>query len=228
MKTSSISLALAALLCFNAHSENLSAPTLNSMVPKTHTVVETIKGDLNKDGQEDMVFLVKATDKAMVVPDHDGKRVDRNRRGLIIAFRVGDSYQIALKNLNCFSSENETGGVYFPPDLSLSIKGGNLLIHYGHGRYGYWAYNFRHQNSEFELIGFDRSENHGPVVESFVSINFLSNKILKKVNTNQEAQGGDERFKESWSKIKKPKTIKLAAIENFDDLSVEQVLGISN
>lgn len=228
MKTSSLSLALTALLCFNAHSENLSAPTLNSMIPKTHTVVETIKGDLNKDGQEDMVFLVKATDKAMVVPDRDGKRVDRNRRGLIIAFRVGDSYQIALKNLTCFSSENEDGGVYFPPELSLSIKGGNLLIDYGHGRYGYWSYNFRHQNSGFELIGFDRSENHGPVVQSFVSINLLSNKILKKVNTNQEAQGGDERFKENWSKIKKPKTIKLAEIESFDEFSLEKVLGISN
>ena len=228
MKISKFTLAVTALLSFKAYSETPSAPTPTALVPSTHKIVESIRGDLNKDGQEDVVLLVKATDKTMIVADDRGKKVDRNRRGLIIAFKNGNSYAIALKNLNCFSSENEDGGVYFPPELSITTKKSNLLIQYSHGRYGYWTYNFRFQNSDFELIGYESSNNHGPVIESFVSINLLSNKALRRVNTNEGAQGGDERLKETWSKIKESKSIKLSEIANFDELSIEQALGLSN
>lgn len=76
---------------------------------------------MNKDGQEDYVFMVKATNKKNIVKGSQGE-IDRNRRGIIIAFKNDDRYDVVLKNMSCFSSENEEGGVYFAPELDLDIK----------------------------------------------------------------------------------------------------------
>jgi hypothetical protein len=104
----------------------------------------------------------------------------------------------------------------------VSVVKQKLFIHYAHGRYGYWKYTFRKSNTnDFELIGYDASENHGPVINNLISINYLSQKKQIKTNTNQEAQGGDEVFEEKWEKLKPNKLIKLSEIIDFDDLEME-------
>ena len=94
-----------------------------------------------------------------------------------------------------------------------------MYVHYGHGRYGYWEYCFRHQNSDFELIGYDASRG-GAVIERETSINFLTKKKHEKINTNDNAEGGDEVFKENWKKINVVKLIKLSQIKDFDELDM--------
>ena len=96
-----------------------------------------------------------------------------------------------------------------------------MYANYGHGRYGYWKYTFRFQNSDFELIGYDQSDNHGPVVNSEISINFLSRKKLERLNTNESAEGGDEVFKETWKNINVNRLIKLSEIKDFDELDMK-------
>lgn len=73
---------------------------------------------------------------------------------------------------------------------------GKLDISYSHGRYGFWSYTFRFQPPKLELIGYDSSEDRGPVIERVTSINFSTNKMLIE-NTNFNAEGGDEQFKET-------------------------------
>jgi len=191
---------------------------LTSFIPKGFVLFEKIKGDLNKDGYLDEVLIVKGTDKSKIIVNRFDERVDRNRRGIIILLNKKGRYELTLKNLDCFSSENEEGGVYFPPELSIQIEKGNLYFHYGHGRYGYWRYTFRFRNADFELIGYDASDNFGPRIERETSINFLTSKKLVKENTNQNAEGGDEVFKEKWFKIPSKPLIKLSQIKDFDDL----------
>ena len=135
-------------------------------------------------------------------------------------FKNENGYQKATENRNCFSSENEDGGVYFPPELYFDVKRGNLIIHYAHGRYGFWNYTFRYQESNFKLIGYDSSNNFGPIINSETSINFLTKKKLYRENTNHEAEGEDEVFKETWSKIKIDKLLNLSEIKNFEDLEM--------
>ena len=190
-------------------------------LPKGYVIFEKIVGDLNKDGIEDCVLIIKGTDTSKIITDEYRGKLDRNRRGIIVLFNKKDHYELAVKNYNCFSSENEDGGVYFAPELSVEIKKGNLHVHYGHGRYGYWQYTFRFQNSDFELIGYDES-NGGVVIESETSINFLTKMKQKKVNTNENAQGGDEVFKETWKKISVNKIIKLSEIKDFDELDMSE------
>lgn len=200
--------------------QNPQDKDLKKFLPKGYVLFEKIKGDLNKDGLDDIALIIKATDKSKIINDEYRGELDRNRRGIIILLNKKNRYELVTKNYNCFSSENEDGGVYFAPELSVEIKKGNLYVHYGHGRYGFWKYTFRLKNLDLELIGYD-STNGGAVIESETSINFLSKKKLERINVNHESEGGDEVFRETWSKIKSNKIIKLSEIVDFDNLEFQ-------
>jgi hypothetical protein len=189
-------------------------------LPKGYVVFKQINGDLNKDGIVDCVLIIKGTDTNNIVTDEYRGKLDRNRRGVIVLFKKKGLYELAIKNLDCFSSENEDGGVYFAPELSIEIKKGNLYFHYGHGRYGYWKYTFRFQKSDFELIGYDAIANYGPIINSETSINFSTKVKQTKVNTNENAASGEEVFKITSLKIKIDRLIKLSQIKDFDEIDL--------
>lgn len=189
-------------------------------VPEGYTLFEKSFGDLNKDGVEDCILIIKKVDPRNIITDEYRGKLDRNRRGLIILFKKNEGYELASKNYSCFSSENEDGGVYYAPELDVYAEKGKLYIHYAHGRYGYWAYTFRYGNSDFDLIGYDDSSNTGPRVNSTTSINFLTGKQLDKTNVNEEAESGDEVFKDSWKKLKTTKLMTLSEIKDFDELDL--------
>lgn len=189
-------------------------------IPAGYKIFQEIHGDLNKDGLEDCVVIIKGTKKENIITDEYRGKLDRNRRGIIVLFKGDSNYIQAVKNYDCFSSENEDGGVYFAPELDVSIEKRKLYVHYGHGRYGYWTYTFRFQNANLELIGYDSSDNYGPVVNSETSINFLTKKKVTKTNTNENAESGDEVFEETKENIKATRLIKLSEIKDFDELEV--------
>lgn len=201
-----------------------TAKTATEFVPSGYVVHSEIQGDLNKDNQLDYVFIIKGRDKNNFIKDEHRGELDRNRRGIIIAIKNNDHYDLVIENRSCFSSENEDGGVYYPPELDVSIDKGILLFHYAHGRYGYWRYKFQYRNQDFELIGYDSSSNQGPVVERETSINFITKKGKIRENTNQDAEGGDEKFKETWKTFKLLKPISLREISDFDNFDVESAL----
>jgi len=199
---------------------------ITDFIPKGYKLFEKISGDLNKDGLEDCVLIIKATRKDGFERDYEGKLIDRNRRGIIILFTEKDGYKLASKNYNCFSSENEDGGNYFSPELGVIIKDSKLYLHYYHGRYGYWEYCFRYQNSDFMLIGYEASHDRGPVVLFKTSINFLTgveydDENINAYNFNADSDDDseiDEVFKRTVVKLKKKPLMKLSEIEDFDEL----------
>ncbi|MCB9054228.1 MAG: hypothetical protein H6549_00075 [Chitinophagales bacterium] len=196
---------------------------LTDFLPKGYIVFEKIYGDLNKDGIEDCVLIIKGTAKNQIITDEYRGQLDRNRRGVIVLFNKNGHYELALRNYDCFSSENEDGGVYFPPELSIEIKKGNLYVHYGHGRYGYWIYTFRFQHSDFELIGYDEGYRSNFISDYVTfdeeSINFLTKKKVVKevIKVNAEVE---ETYKETWRNIIVNKLIQLSEIEDFDELDM--------
>ena len=202
---------------------------ITDFIPKGYKLFEKISGDLNKDGLEDCVLIIKATRKDGFERDYEGKLIDRNRRGIIILFTEKDGYKLASKNYNCFSSENEDGGNYFSPELGVIIKDSKLYLHYYHGRYGYWEYCFRYQNSDFMLIGYEASHDRGPVVLFKTSINFLTGIVYDDENINADKYDADsdddseidEVFKRTVVKLKKKPLMKLSEIEDFDELRFE-------
>lgn len=194
-------------------------------VPAGYVVSEQIQGDLNKDNQADYVLIIKGTDKVNFVKDEHRGELDRNRRGIIIALKNKDHYELALENRDCFSSENEDGGVYFSPELGVFIEKGHFRVHYFHGRYGFWAYKFRYQNSEFELIGYDSSQNRGPITERAVSINLMTKKMLITENVSRDVEAEeDAKFKKTWKTFTLSKPIKLRDIADFDGFDLPSLL----
>lgn len=191
-------------------------------LPNGYVIFEKSYGDLNKDGVDDCILIIKKTDQSKIITDEYRGKLDRNRRGIIILFKKNEGYELASKNYDCFSSENEDGGVYYAPELSVSAEKGNLYIHYAHGRYGYWSYTFRYKNPDFELIGYDESSNTGPVINSETSINFLTGKKLIKVNVNEGAESGEEKFENTWSKLKSLNNFNLSEIKDFDELDFSE------
>ena len=186
-------------------------------IPTSYTVFEAIQGDLNKDGLQDVVLIVKATDPIQWITDEYRGKLDRNRRGVIVLLNTKGRYQKVVQNLSLFSSENEDGGVYFAPELVPSIEKGLLKLHYAHGRYGYWAYQFRLEGRDMRLIGYDSSDNFGPYVNSETSVNFLTAKKLVRENLNKDPDS-DPKFKEIWSKVNIA-PMYLSQIQDIDDLS---------
>lgn len=190
-----------------------------ALIPAKYTLFEAIKGDLNKDGQADLVVIVKATDpKKWVDHEYRGK-LDRNRRGIIVFLNEKNTYKKVMENLSAFSSENEEGGVYYAPELWVEVKKNNLYVHYGHGRYGWWGYTFRLDGHDLRLIGYDLSNNHGPYVQSETSVNFITSKKVIRQNTNEDPEG-DPKFKERWSKVN-TQPIYLSKIKDFDELDFQ-------
>lgn len=190
-------------------------------IPEGFRLFEKVIGDLNNDGAEDCILIIKDTDKDNVINDENRGTLDRNRRGILVLFKTNNKYQLVSKNYRCFSSENEDGGVYFAPDLTVEIDKGKLFVRYGHGRYGYWSYTFRYKNTDFELIGYDQS-NGGVIISSETSINFLTRNKITNRNTNDNAEGGDEVFETTTTKVKSNSLLKLSEIEDFDTLDFSE------
>jgi len=195
----------------------------SDFIPEGYKVFKKSFGDLNKDGAEDCILIIKKTDPDKIITDESRGKLDRNRRGLIVLFKKNEGYEPAAKNETCFSSENEDGGVYYAPELDVYAEKDKLFIHYAHGRYGYRTYTFRYGQSDFELIGYDESSNTGPRVNSTTSINFLTGKQLDRTNVNEGAESGDEVFEDTWRKLKTTKLMTLSEIKDFDDLEVSNL-----
>ena len=208
------------LFSFNFGEAQSSMPS--NFIPEGYVESETYFGDLNNDKIDDCVLVIKETNTSAIVTNRFGNKVDRNRRGIIVLFKYKNGYQLASQNSSCFYSENEDGGNYYPPELWLEIKNGTLQVHYGHGRYGFWYYTFRFQNSGFELIGYDAVSSRGPITLREISINFLTKQKLIKQNTNEDLEGQAESFEETWHTIEIEKLIKLSDINDFEELDLSK------
>ncbi|RKS42766.1 hypothetical protein BC962_3053 [Gillisia mitskevichiae] len=199
---------------------NAQTESTAGFIPNGYVLLEEHSGDVNKDGLEDCILIIKNTKEENIVENRFGDIVDRNRRGIIVLLNTENGYEPILKNLDCFSSENEDGGVYYPPELSIEIHTNILKIHYAHGRYGNWEYIFRYGKSDYRLIGYESSENRGPIVNYKTSINFLTKKKQVLENENMNSQDEVGIFKETWEKIKIENLIKLSEIQDFDNIDM--------
>ena len=173
---------------------------------------------MNKDGLRDCVLIIKATRKDSFVKDCDGHKVDRNRRGIIILFTHGNGYKLALKNESCFSSENEDGGCYDPPELNVSIKDSKLYLHYNYGRYGFWEYCFRYHSSDFMLIGYEKSRNYGAKVFARLSINFLTGIKFVDKNIHGDDYEKETELKRAIYKLPRKPLMRLSKIRDLDEV----------
>lgn len=213
---------LLTILIYSCSSAKLKNRSVSDFIPENYVLYQQYDADLNNDGVEDCILIIKDTKKEQVVVNRFDKTVDRNRRGILVLFKKNNKYQLIDKNVDCFYSENEDGGNYYAPQLNVETDNGDIILNYEHGRYGGWKYRFRFINANYKLIEYHGIAG-GAVTLSETSINFLTKEKVVKKNINEDDKGNNEVFKTTKTTIKIEQLIKLSEIKDFEELSFEKL-----
>lgn len=186
---------------------------VKASLPKQTELYDAIKGDLNKDGIEDVAVVTQETFKDKFLPFSEGcdestkddkwcQIVNKNRRGIVILLSNGDKYEAVVTKRDIFESPNEDGGAYFPPELAVEIKNSELKFFYSYGKYGYWEYVFALYGKDFRLVKYLSNVNNGPVPEYIVQMDFVNHRLYKSVNLLYPGNKEYKRYEECIEKYK--------------------------
>lgn len=155
---------------------------LNSFVPKGWKIRENVKGDLNKDGINDVALVIQKTDTALIKKMATYSK-DTNPRNLIVLFGTekANCFELILRNSTFILASDRDD--MDDPFESIYIDNGTLKLNFlefytvGNWMFGHFNYTWRFQDGEFKLIGADISRHHradGDAKE--VSANFSTKK----------------------------------------------------
>ena len=182
-------------------------------LPNQTALYDAIKGDLNKDGIEDVAVVTQETFKDKFMPFSEGcdestkddkwcQIVNKNRRGIVILLSNGDKYEAVVTKRDIFESPHEDGGAYDPPELAVEIENSELKFFYRHGKYGYWVYVFALDGKDFRLVKYFSSVNNGPMSEYIVQMDFVNHRLDKSVNLLYPGNKEYKRYEECIEKYK--------------------------
>jgi hypothetical protein len=165
-------------------------------------------GDLNGDGRDDAVLVLRAIDPLNVI-DMRGQggpeNYDTNPRILMVAFaNAAGGYDLVLENHTLMgrTTEPSTQDPLDPNGVQaggVAIKNGTLQVTLGYfgGNMGHLTYTFRFQKGGFKLIGYDSID-----VERFkgtvsqVSVNYVTCRMSHSVE-----KISDDDDKATWTKL---------------------------
>lgn len=186
-----------------------------NLVPAGWKIIDEKQGDLNKDGLDDLVFVIQKTDKKNIQQVDEGLNysVDMNPKILAIYFKQENGLYTKYKQYNEFIIKYKKQ-YYDEPFMGISIKKGVLNIDFSFlNSLSAYNYKFRFQKGKFRLIGWD-AQFRDKVAESmtYVSINFLSKKMKTTKEYIDPADGQDTirwkrvsiRSLKSLEQLKKP------------------------
>jgi uncharacterized protein (TIGR02145 family) len=163
---------------------------------------QIFRGDLNGDGADDYALIIEEASD-----DYPG-------RGVMIFFKDGGDYKLALENIKGLGSKgSEDCGACGYRSISFNIAKGNFYIYYQWGKdpQPKETFTFRYRNSEFELIGYDVDVGN---TKGATSINFPAKKKLVK-----ECPKG-KKCKETWTTFTMEEPILLRKIADFTRLEL--------
>jgi len=208
------------------------AKSVDSFVPKGWKIITTAKGDLNKDGTEDVALVIEATDKENFIPNESmgSPTLNVNPRTLLVLFKYKPDGSFSLgamqDTLIPEANDQEVPCLADPllQDGGIFIVKGNLIVDFNYwlscGSYGVSnkQYTFRYQDNGFALIGYDTSEYSRASGEmTTTSINFL---IKKKSSTTGGNMFEDDKSKHKtdWETIKIDKLLTLTDITSDSEI----------
>jgi len=164
---------------------------LLKFIPAGYRLYKEAQGDLNGDGVDDQVLIIRGTNSENI---QDG--YDENPHGVMIFFGDGGNYKLALEKRDNLPFVRDDGclqvmGGSCATKLDVWIKNGNLYIETVFRSSGDWwssdKSTYRYKNSEFELIGSDSYyENEAEESTTTISINYPAKKKCEKNNSNKE------------------------------------------
>jgi hypothetical protein len=168
------------------------AETAEGFVPPGWMLEAQASGDLNRDGNADLILVLRQNNPANVIADFEGpgeKPFGTNPRILAVAFRDEPSgrFSLQLENHTLIPRRTEPAADDpFDKDIGIAIVRDGFQV-----RLNWWmsaggwetfntTYTFRHKSSRFELIGYDLDTTHrGSGDTRSLSINYLTRKVEK-------------------------------------------------
>lgn len=184
------------LLFFSTYGQEFSYPAINKSGKRVHdfipfgwTILDSTKGDLNKDAIDDAVIILQHKDSVTLI-NTEGDSIRTQPRILLILFKnaFSEVYELTEQS-NSFILKHDNPSMD-DPYKSLSINKRVLEITFNiFFNMGSWyvtnaSYKFRYQQGQFVLIGADNSSFHRAShdYENY-SYNFLTKKrFLTKGN----------------------------------------------
>ncbi|WP_430815261.1 hypothetical protein [Carboxylicivirga sp. RSCT41] len=153
-------------------------------VPENHVIIDSVYGDLNKDGINELVVAYNTK------PEIDFESVPRV---LIIYQRDKDHWKEWKRSDEALYGSRD-GGMMGDPYGEMEIKNGVLLISQNGGSSWKWGFTdkYRFQNGEFYLIGYTSLS--GKPCENWKSVDFnlSTGKMIVKVEYEQCDTDGQE------------------------------------
>ena len=210
-----------------------TAQTSLGLVPANWKMISSVMGDLNKDGLEDLVFVIQNTnlEKIQIDKEFIGNSTDLNPRVLAIYFWNPklNRFEKQMQKNNLIPLK-DAPNIVDPFDSSDGIevtKKGILKIRFRFfATMGSWAtsghlYKFRYQNNHFSLIGYDRYElrrNTGETID--YSIDFLS----KRMSMSESNIERDKPKSVKWTNFELKK---LKTLNSFDTFQEWEFMGLN-
>lgn len=183
--------------------------TFSNWVPNNWKLIDSEKGDLNRDGIDDVVLVLEETNPANF-KENSGSGpsiLNLNPRRLIVLLGSQSGFKEVIHRDALLPSEHiEDMGCLGDPlaNGGVAIERGNLTINLQDwrscGSYGVVdeKFTFRLQGTRFRLIGYDRSESSRSTGErSEYSTNYLTDKIKISTGLNDFS---NFKAKVSWKK----------------------------
>lgn len=206
---------------------NTDQTSYQQFVPKHWKIIQTVQGDLNRDGQKDVVLVIEENNpKNIIINDgFANPKLNINPRTLLVLFKTAEGYQLISKNQQipsendaeaaCLADPLEDGNVQISKDiLKISL---NYWFSCGSWYVTNNTFSFRYQDRALKLIGFDQMIFHRASGEqNNLSINFATQK-QKRTTDKNGIEDGQQLMKTQWSKIKQHYDLRLEQI-NFKEL----------
>ena len=231
MNTSGFKIPLLAGIMIAAVPTLAAASMAEPAIPAGWKLLSSVQGDLNRDGQADLVRVIEEDNPANHLKnDGLGQSVlNINPRRLHVFLQQNGAYQPVLNTDRFLPSENNADSHCLADPLQ---EGGEVAVKNGllHIQLHYWlscgswyvthnAYTFRYQDGRFRLIGWDSSSFHRASGErSEYSHNYLTGK--RKTVTGLNEFEPNARPKTRWTRLSGPQVWYLDALEP-NQLSVE-------
>lgn len=159
-------------------------------IPKNHSIIDSIKGDLNNDGIEELVV-------AYNTQKENEDNFESIPRELVIYKKEKNKWINWINSKDALYGSRD-GGMMGDPFEGIEIKKGLLFVSQNGGSSWKWGHTdkYRYQDGKFYLIGY--SSNYGKPCEYFTDVDFnlsTGKMIVKKEYESCENEDEQKVYK---------------------------------
>ena len=131
---------------------------LSNLIPKNWKVIDSAKGDLNLDNEQDIVLILEhntAIEEDRAYGNYEIELITETQKPRILAiyFKAKNGFKLAAQN-NDFVLRSEEGGTMGDPFKGLRIEHNKITLSFEGGNDWRWKlnYEFEYQQKQWNLV----------------------------------------------------------------------------